>query len=62
MTKAGTYKVTYRVTDKNGNSVEKTLTVVVKAKDNTNNEINVKVKYEFGNGHSDQIWMFFIYK
>ncbi len=55
MTKAGTYKVTYRVTDKNGNSVEKTLTVVVKAKDNTNNEINVKVKYEFGNGHSDQI-------
>ena len=53
MTKAGTYKVTYRVTDKNGNSVEKTLTVVVKAKDNTNNETNVKVKYDLGNGQGD---------
>lgn len=53
MTKAGTYKVTYRVTDKNGNSVEKTLTVVVKAKDNNNNETNVKVKYDLGNGQGD---------
>ncbi|MFQ9510680.1 MAG: immunoglobulin-like domain-containing protein [Lachnospiraceae bacterium] len=33
MSKAGTYHVTYKVTDKNGASVEKTITVTVKEKD-----------------------------
>ena len=28
--KAGTYHVTYKVTDKNGASIEKTITVIVK--------------------------------
>lgn len=32
MSKAGTYHVTYKVTDKNGASVEKTITVTVKEK------------------------------
>ncbi len=40
MTKAGTYKVTYKVTDKNGNSVEKTLTVIVKDKTSGNGDNN----------------------
>ena len=33
--KAGTYHVTYKVTDKNGASTEKTITVTVKRKNNT---------------------------